>query len=341
MEPSVQSIDTVQAGVLAPYFRILGNGGASLGPILGRLNLPSEVAHNPSMMIPRELIHSLAGQAAISTGVIELGANAGKELKLDELGPLGSGIQSGVTLYDAGKAACDVISKTASAGKCWIELRFGYAWFCYRDEVQFGEGSCQAETYKLMMLTQFVRLAANLDWYPERIRVCESSPKIIRQIEEFSAVEIINDKNTTAVAFPANWIGKEIKRPFDSDSDSDSDQKSSPDNTHPASNTEAVQNLLQSILPCSRLPDLSTAAEMLSIHPRALQRTLASEDTRYRDLVELARYHYAAKTLKQEPKIKLEELAFLLGYSGVNNFTRAFKRIAGVAPGIFRKVNLA
>ncbi len=336
MKSASQCIDTVQAGVLAPYFRILENGGASLGPILGRLNLSSEVAHNPSMLIPRELIHSLAAQAAISTGVIELGAHAGKELKLDELGPLGSSIQSGVTLYDAGKAACDVISKTASAGACWIELRFGYAWFCYRDEVQFSEGACQAETYKLMMLTQFVRLAANLDWYPELIRVCASSPKIIRQIEEFSAVKIINDKNTTAVAFPANWIGKEIKHPLGSNSA----QKLSPGNNYPKSNTEMVRNLLHSILPYSHLPDLLTAAEMLSMHPRTLQRSLAAEGSRYRDLVELARYHYAAKLLKQEPEIKLEELAFSLGYSGANNFTRAFKRIAGVAPGSFRKVNL-
>ena len=78
---------------------------------------------------------------------------------------------------------------------------------------------------------------------------------------------------------------------------------------------------------------------MLSMHPRALQRALFKENTQYRNLLDVTRYHHAAYTLKKYPEMSLKELAFQLGYSGVNNFSRAFKRVAGVAPSAFRKVN--
>ncbi len=333
MNHRTQDTDTVMAGVLAPYFRLLEDGGAAIASILRRLDLPTDLIATPSVMIPRSSLFALTAQAATYAGVIELGAHAGLELKLDELGPIGLGVQSAVTLHDAGKAASKAVSQTANMGQCWVELRFGHAWFCYRPCPTVSNEACQPELYVLMMLIQFIRLAAEADWCPEHIRVYASPPEIIRQIDELSNAEIIPDKDATAVAFPPSWLGKEVV--------SASPASAKTDLQYAATRTEAVQHLLQTVLPYSRLPDLGTAAEMLSMGPRTLQRGLTAEGTHYRTLIERANYHHAANLLKRYPEMPLKELAFQVGYSGVNNFTRAFKRVSGVAPGQFRKVNRA
>ena len=326
----MQNEDMIKSGTLAPYFRLLKNGGASIEPILHRLNLSSEVAIDLSLMIPRAAIYSLTAEVARQTGIIEFGALAGRELNLNELGPIGRGVLSAVTLHAAGIAASQAASQTANTGQCWIELRSGYAWFCYRAATQVQGEDSQAELYKLMMLIQFVRMAAHDNWCPERIRVYASPPEIVRQVDEFSNAEIVLDKDTTAVAFPPSWMGLRIAAA--------NVQGPIGQNT---SYTETIQNLLHSILPYSGSPDLATTAEMLSMEPRTLQRALSAEGSQYRGLVEHANYHHAAELLTRHPEMPLKEIAFRLGYSGINNFTRAFKRIAGVAPGGFRKVNLA
>ncbi len=327
----MQNEDMIKAGTLAPYFRLLKNGGASIEPILHRLNLSSEIAIDLSLMIPRAAIYSLTAEVARQTGVVEFGALAGRELNLNELGPIGRGVLSAVTLHAAGMAASQAAAQTANTGQCWIELRSGYAWFCYRAATQVQGEDSQAELYKLMMLIQFIRTAAHDNWCPERIRVYASPPEIIRQVDEFSNAEIVLDKDTTAVAFPPSWMGRRIANATNAQGQLG----------HNASYTKTIQNLLHSILPYSGSPDLATAAEMLSMGSRTLQRALSAEGSQYRGLVEHANYHHAAKLLTQHPEMPLKEVAFRLGYSGVNNFYRAFKRVAGVAPGEFRKVNIA
>ena len=323
----MQNEDMIKSGTLAPYFRLLKNGGASIEPILRRLNLSSEVGVDLSMMIPRAAVYSFTAEVARQTGVVEFGALAGRELNLNELGPIGQGVLSAVTLHAAGMAAGKAASQTAHTGQCWIELKSGHAWFCYRAATQVKSEGCQAELYKLMMLIQFIRLAAHADWCPKRIRVYASPPESVRQVDELSNAEIVLDKDTTAVAFPPSWMGRRIAN-------------TTHERGRNASHTKTIQNLLHSVLPYSGSPDLATAAEMLSMGPRTLQRALSAEGSQYRGLVEHANYHHAAKLLTQHPEMPLKEVAFRLGYSGVNNFYRAFKRVAGVAPGEFRKVNI-
>lgn len=76
--------------------------------------------------------------------------------------------------------------------------------------------------------------------------------------------------------------------------------------------TKTVQILLRDMIQDNLPPDLPTADEILSMRPRALRRALSAEGSQYRDLIERARYHHAAKLLKQEPEITLTELAFHL-----------------------------
>lgn len=82
-------------------------------------------------------------------------------------------------------------------------------------------------------------------------------------------------------------------------------------------------------------PDLPAVARALKMSTRTLQRRLEGEGTNFQQLVdsvrdELARIYIA------DPRYALGEVAYLLGFSEISAFTRAFKRWTGMTPSAWR-----
>jgi AraC-like DNA-binding protein len=83
-------------------------------------------------------------------------------------------------------------------------------------------------------------------------------------------------------------------------------------------------------------PAQSEVARALGSSTRALQRKLSAEGTTYAELVDNAR-RGLAMAYTRERRHSLTEIAYLLGFSGGNNFTRAFRRWTGKAPSQYRR----
>ncbi|MCC6997792.1 MAG: AraC family transcriptional regulator [Deltaproteobacteria bacterium] len=82
-------------------------------------------------------------------------------------------------------------------------------------------------------------------------------------------------------------------------------------------------------------PTLEAVASALKMSPRSLQRHLAEEGVSFRALVEDARQELALEYVR-DPRRPLGEIAFLLGYTELSPFLRAFKRWTGKTPSGFR-----
>ncbi len=76
---------------------------------------------------------------------------------------------------------------------------------------------------------------------------------------------------------------------------------------------------------------LETVAKKLAISARSLQRRLEEYGTDFNALVSETRHRFAVEYLKN-PGNTLTEVAFLLGYSEVSAFNRAFRRWTGRTP---------
>jgi AraC-like DNA-binding protein len=83
-------------------------------------------------------------------------------------------------------------------------------------------------------------------------------------------------------------------------------------------------------------PKLPQVAKSLAVTPRTLQRRLREHDVDFKTLTDDTRRRSAIKYLK-DPKNSLTEIAFLLGYSELSAFNRAFKRWTGSTPADFRR----
>lgn len=81
---------------------------------------------------------------------------------------------------------------------------------------------------------------------------------------------------------------------------------------------------------------LDEVARRLATSPRTLKRRLAEEGTTFSEVLDELRRERAL-ALVREPELSLDVIAERLGYSDVANFSRAFRRWTGVAPGAYRR----
>ena len=82
-------------------------------------------------------------------------------------------------------------------------------------------------------------------------------------------------------------------------------------------------------------PTAGRLAQRLRMSERSLNRALAAEGTTYRELLAQLRQEVAARHLAQN-RLGIAEVAFLLGFSELSAFYRAFKRWTGRTPAEFR-----
>jgi AraC-like DNA-binding protein len=98
---------------------------------------------------------------------------------------------------------------------------------------------------------------------------------------------------------------------------------------------DRVRVLLVERLPSGE-PSQREIARAVASSTRALQRRLAAEGTTYTQLVDETRRELALAYMS-DTRYSLGEIAYLLGFSGGNNFARAFRRWTGKTPSEYRR----
>lgn len=83
-------------------------------------------------------------------------------------------------------------------------------------------------------------------------------------------------------------------------------------------------------------PTLDQFAQTMHMTPRTLIRKLQREETAYKDVLEELRRDYAQRLLK-DPRLKVADVAEVLGYREPANFGRAFRRWFGTSPAAWRR----
>lgn len=104
-----------------------------------------------------------------------------------------------------------------------------------------------------------------------------------------------------------------------------------------ASWTNRVQRLVSAELPRS-MPTIDEVATRLSLPKRTLQRRLKEEGTSFEEVTDAMRRELAELYLREQ-RLGVQETAFLLGYSDVSAFHRAFQRWTGVTPSAWRETS--
>ncbi len=98
--------------------------------------------------------------------------------------------------------------------------------------------------------------------------------------------------------------------------------------------TNRVKTGIVDLMTSGKISD-EKVADHLHIGVRTFQRRLQAEGTTFQTLLNETRQDLARQYLK-DPAIRLEEIAFVLGYSEYSVFSKAFKRWTGHSPSAYR-----
>jgi AraC-like DNA-binding protein len=115
--------------------------------------------------------------------------------------------------------------------------------------------------------------------------------------------------------------------------------KSAGRESHDAQETEDTPLRLRKCVAADPLRrwSLAEVANVLGLSSRTLQRRLEGQGVSFSELVANARLEVAASKLCKADGPSLAETGFLSGFSDQAHFSKAFKRVVGTSPGLFRE----
>ena len=275
----------------------------------------------------------LAGDLAEREGCLDWGFRAGQQLELSVLGEFGATLLRQPSL----KAALEtfIIACRAESLQVHLELmqQGEYFWFILRGYRNAPAGRSVVELYDMQMMVKLVQGAAGNHWRPPAVLLrCDSLPEGLAATE-ISTGSIRFSSTMTAIAIPKALMAAPMSSycPF-SDADTGK-QRSTLGQTDFAT---ALRLLLTGYL--DEGLTISDCADLVGLSKRTLQRRLAEQDTTFNEILDQVRFDIA-KQLLQNHSISIIDISSDLGYTNPANFTRAFRRWAGVSPRQHRQLH--
>ena len=321
---------------LQHFTTTLEASGFSCERMLGRLHMPMWQYGDPNDLIPLGHVLSVLSKAARMVGNERLGLFVGERKYFQNSTTIGGLISGSPTTYHAMQKTCRLANAHTTLAKLWLEEAGDTVWFCRGNFAGMDVGMRQHEQYVLTVMIGIVRLGAGPKWKPAEIWLCTPNEPRLEETEALSDIRIRYGQPHGAIAVPRSVVCRPIRRNVTPDPPIDESMEQRFLSTIPADDFVGSLRQVIATLLAEGSPPIECAAEIAGLHVRALQRQLEHEGVSYKGLIDEARFD-AATALLGEPDATVTEIAYDLGYTDAANFTRAFRRWAGVSPRQYRR----
>jgi AraC-like DNA-binding protein len=322
----MNSVFLTKAQQFWPLTDYLSGFGVPIGRYIEQFHLPGKMLDAPEMYIDEVRFWRLAQDVAKREGFLDWGFRAGQQLDLSVLGEFGSILLQQPSLKAALEGFVATISAEALQAQFAVKKKGEYFWLIMHGLQGAPSGRSIIELYDLQFFLTLVQGAAGKAWRPPVVYLQgDSLPEGIAR-NEISAGDIHFSSTMTAIAIPEALAAMPMRNyrfftPIDTEIRCNG--RSLPDFT------TSLRLLLSGYLD-ERLT-VGDCADLVGMSGRTLQRRLAEHETSFGVLLEQVRFD-TAKQLLQDESISVSNICYELGYENPANFTRAFRRWAGVTP---------
>jgi AraC-like DNA-binding protein len=190
--------------------------------------------------------------------------------------------------------------------------------------------------YAMLTVVRGSRMLYGRDFTPLELRLQRARPReharlerVLRFVPVYGCEDNTLVVDRTTLDRPLSYANTEVVRASVSELDRYQSSRSEP------SLKAQLSALFKELLPSGE-PRQEDVAQRLNMTLRTLQRRLTEADTSYRDVLNDTRHQLALDYLAH-PQYAIGDVAFLLGFSEVSAFTRAFKRWTGTSPREWRQ----
>lgn len=338
-----------------PYQRMTDPGSVRIGPvgaipalleeyastpvekILAEAGLNLELFDDPENSINFVTVGRLLKLCARHTNIAHFGLltgqNAGPE-SLGQFAQLASNAPNvGMALYSMILHICindrgGVATLTSEKGTA----RLGYAIY-----IPMHEGISQVYNASLAIICNLMRAMCGETWNPAGVRFSMSKPANTRPYKSFFKAPLVFEADEDTIIFPDHWLKSEIPSADQQQYELLSKQFTILESSSEINFIEEIRSVLRPLI-VSQACSPERVAQMLSLHPRTLNRRLEKQGTTLRDIIGELRYE-VAKQFLAESSAPMIRISTLLGYADASVFTHAFRRWSGTTPTDWRNQN--
>ena len=190
-------------------------------------------------------------------------------------------------------------------------------------------GYLVSQAYQLEVYADLIRHFTGAEWQPKVIGLEASDfPEILS--ERFPDTEIRINQHWGYLSIAHSVLHSKVQQRHPTAS-----KQLAPPDTLDLTHAELLSLLLEPHLP-EGYPNMRFAASLLDLSTRTLMRRLAENGTSYQTVVDDVRYSKAKQMLLESDE-SITDIARIVGFNDQANFTRMFRRIAGLHPRQFRK----
>ena len=314
------------AHVLA-FTDVLHGIGAPVERELRKAGLPAMLESQPDAYIPLLPVLKFVQCIEYQEGINDIGFLASRQGHIDHLNKDFITVSESLpTLYARLQLLCRLVPIENT--NCRVSLmREGDDIRIISNLVGYPDldGLHYSEWVQIMAPIEIIRKTAGPNWHPSEITFQSHFSPCESALEQFPDTRFLFGQKDTSFKAPITLMSRPLRV-----QESNHREPLPVSLDFPGSLKLALHSYLQ-----EGCPDIHLAAEMAGASVRTLQRRLAGFGMSYSSLVQQARFECAVDLLK-DPTLKLLDIAQATGYEDASNFSRAFRRIAGVSPRKYR-----
>lgn len=186
---------------------------------------------------------------------------------------------------------------------------------------------------RILDIVHLVQNSVGAHWRPRQIGFIAAGRPCDEACEYFPNTHFQSSQDATFITIPKRLLATAAKPIAVSEI-----LASGMSHDHANIRTESVITPLKEVLKpylASGRPSIADAARLYGTSARSLQRRLAERGLTYRKLLDQCAYEVATGLLKTSDQ-RIVDVALATGYDDPANFSRAFRRIAGMNPSEYR-----
>jgi AraC-like DNA-binding protein len=311
--------------------------GGDIDRICGEVGVDPASVGQPTLSLELSAFCSLFEQAARLTRNLNFGLWFGNTFKPRDLGligytavsspNLGSALENFVSLFALHQQSTHMAIADAGQGLVRLEYQIRMPDIVSRR---------QDAELSLGMFLNIIRECLGQSWAPEEVHFEHPKPEAWREHESAFDAPVYFSQATNALVFRRELFARPMPAP-DLKLLSITRMCLMSVGTRPLprhTRKDQIRSAIRAQL-ADGYPALEAVAETVKATPATIQRELARDNLNYKDLVEETRRELALVYVCQR-ELPFSEIAFLLGYSELSAFSRAFHRWTGTSPRNYR-----
>ena len=311
--------------------------GGNPDEILSALGADRSVFANPEGFVASSIFDQLLEKASRKTGDDCFGLHFGEHFNPKNIGPLAYVVINSPTVLSGIQNAARYLKVHNQAAVTSFDIEGERVFFRFRVAESSVESTRQHNEYSMAVMLNTIRLMVGSKWTPQEVHFEHQTPAPTAEHTRIFGAPVLFGCAGNALVVERELIERQvpaadprlyrIMQRYLQHVLADIPQED-----------KVVASVRKAIAETMREgdPSLTRVGKQLALSPRTLQRRLEERGMRFNNLMDDTRRRFAIDYLKGHDHT-LTQIAFLLGYSEVSAFNRAFKRWTGSTPSNYRR----